>query len=263
MKNRSYLILFLTIIIPLLIFTPYALALPRNTYLVNFIGKNSLEDDIGFSNFPGDEVSYPATYKSLSILGFYGETQRFVDTSTLEDNLKDEIENSIDDTDFQINSLFYLLSSLRSLSYEFPDTLKTEIGTYLNSTEKSGGGFSFSKDSTKASLVATYMAISSYQMIDSTVPNSTMHKAWIISCYNDDGGYGDTKDSSSTLLSTFYALMTFNLEYRISDLPNYNGTTLNYLNEFYTANGGYRMTKFDSFSLLSSTYYCLKSIKCT
>ncbi|MEJ2249590.1 MAG: terpene cyclase/mutase family protein [Candidatus Lokiarchaeota archaeon] len=261
MKPRNFLVILSPIIILLLVCTPFVAALPRNTYLTNFIDQNALDNNNGFSNAPGgDTISYPATYYSLSILNYYGKTQSAINSANLKDHLEDVLNNIVDNANLKMYDLFYVLKSLNALQFTFSTSLKNKITAYLNATEQSGGGFSYTKESTTPNLIATYMAMESYQMVGSIIPNKTIQKSWILSCYNLDGGYGGSQTEDSSLPNTFYAILSFEELWNITDLSNYNTTTLTYLKGFYQQNGGYLIDHLDTVPLLSSTYYCIKAL---
>ena len=99
------------------------------------------------------------------------------------------------------------------------------------------------------------------------VVNPTIHKTWVLSCNNTDGGYGGNQSLSSTIVTTYFAVYLVDALGDVSDLAN-ETQTLEYFKSFYvddpinTGNyGGYLPDFLADNTLLSSTYYCVKGIE--
>ncbi len=260
----------LIIVIFLLLITINAipvLAKTRQSYLIRFIINNEIEEK-GFSNgiIPDKFVSLDATAYALEILEDYGINPHEIEA--LQNSLEMNIGELFDDDENEviIYDLFYLMNSLSILQHEIDNDLENRIYQYLNDTEQIGGGFSFSNTSSSASLASTYFIIQLYSLINETIENLPVHKNWVLSCYNIDGGYGGNQSLSSTLLNTYLATLIFDELWEINDLVNIN-ETLSYLKSFYINDsadlnnfGGYIPDKNTQYATLSSSYFCVKAI---
>ena len=209
-------------------------------------------------------------YDAYLIEGFLQAVQK-VDIPTLEEYLEAEITSMFNDGEIDIYDLFYLLSGLDSLGTQLNSDfdLHDKIYEYINETVQSTGGFSPSNTTTNANLISTFYMYNIFTLIDEPVENQTIHKNWVLSCNNTDGGYGGNQSLSSTLLTTYYAIyLVIELaEGEVSDLAN-TTSTLNYLKSFYINDpdnldnyGGYLPDTFAENSLLSSTYFCVEGIR--
>ncbi|GAJ04094.1 unnamed protein product, partial [marine sediment metagenome] len=145
--------------------------------------------------------------------------------------------------------------------------LHDKIYEYINETVQSSGGFSPTNTSTNANMISTFYIYNVFTLIDEPVENQTIHKNWVLSCNNTDGGYGGNQSLSSTLLTTYYAIYLVDGLGEVSDLANHT-STLNYLKSFYITDtdnldnyGGYLPDEFAENSLLSSTYFCVEGIR--
>ncbi|MFW9971243.1 MAG: prenyltransferase/squalene oxidase repeat-containing protein [Candidatus Odinarchaeota archaeon] len=267
-KYRNFIIiivLFLTINA-----IPSVLGKTRIVYLIDFIEHTEVTGE-GFSNVINsdggkDVVSYEATAYALNILHDLGSTAQ--DVNLLESNLEDDIEDMFDSSQVNTYDLYYLLTSLNILKYDIATSLSTRIYNYLNSTAQVTGGFSFSNTTHLASLSSTFYAIQLYSLINKPIANISIHKSWILSCNNTDGGYGGNQTLSSTYLDTSFAVFILDDERfgNVNDLVNINDT-LTYLKSFYVNNsadiknyGGFINDKLAGLAILSSTYYCSKAI---
>ena len=118
------------------------------------------------------------------------------------------------------------------------------------------------------SLTYTFYVIQLYSLIGQPIANISIHKDWVLSCNNTDGGYGGNQTLSSTYIDTCFAAFILDDERfgDINDLVDINNT-LTYLKSFYVNNsadlnnyGGYLPDELAGYALLSSTYYCVKAI---
>ncbi len=166
-----------------------------------------------------------------------------------------------------IYDLFYLLNALDSLGASLDLNLHDKIYEYINETVQITGGFSPTNTSTNANLISTFYIYNIFTLINETVENKALHKNWVLSCDNIDGGYGGNHTLSSTLLTTYYAIYLVKELGNVSDLVNQN-STLNYLKSFFINDpdnlenfGGYLPDAFAKNSLLSSTYFCVEGIR--
>jgi len=249
---------------------PVASAKTRQIHLIDFLYENQNNDE-SFG------ISTQDTANAIEIIDFYNayliegflQAIKKVDIPTLEVYLEDEITSMFNEGEIDIYDLFYLLSTLDFLGKldSLDLNLHDKIYEYINETEQSTGGFSPTNTSTNANLISTFLIYNVFTLIDEPVENQTLHKNWVLSCNNTDGGYGGNQSLSSTLLTTYYAIYLVNELGEVSDLAN-QANTLNYLKSFYIndpdnlANfGGYLPDAFAKNSLLSSTYFCVEGIR--
>ncbi|MFW9999557.1 MAG: prenyltransferase/squalene oxidase repeat-containing protein [Candidatus Hodarchaeota archaeon] len=265
-KYKSFTI-FAFILLLALIAIPGVLGKTRRVYLTSFILENEIEG-VGFSNAIDNDntVSFEATAYALNILKNYGIDPH--DIETLKTNLEDDIEQLLNSIEVNIYDLFYLMKSLNIVDqdYEIDQSLENRIYKFVNDTGQIGGGFSYSNTSSSENLASTYYALQLYSLIDEPIANMTLHKNWVLSCNNSDGGYGGNQSLSSTLANTYYAISILNELDSVNDLVNINNT-LSYLQSHYvldsadlTNYGGYLPDEFAQFALLSSTYFCVKAV---
>ncbi|MHA2281353.1 MAG: prenyltransferase/squalene oxidase repeat-containing protein [Promethearchaeota archaeon] len=222
----------------------------------------------GFENgdSPLNDVSYEATAYALEILVHLD--RKLIDEITdLQANLEDEISRMFSRDAVNLYDLYFLLKSLfiTQANYPIDGSLRNKIYQYLNDTEQVGGGFSFLNTTMAPSLSSTFFVVQIYSMLAPSIllQNITTHKDWILLHSNNDGGYGN---STSTLLSTYYAVSLLDYLTSVNDLVN-KSKTLSYLSSFYVSNpsdvnnnGGYLPDLTSKSSLLSSTYYCVMAI---
>jgi len=258
----------LIIVIFLLLITINAIPVlgkTRQSYLISFVKNNEIEK-MGFSNALSSEniVSIEATAYSLDILEDYGINPHEIEA--LQNNLENDIGEMFDENDVNLYDLFYLMKSLNILQHDIDIDLENRIYQYLNDTEQIGGGFSFSNTSSSTSLASTYYIIQLYSLINETIENLPVHKNWILTCNNIDGGYGGNQSLSSTLPNTYFAVLIFDELWEINDLVKINNT-LSYLKSFYINDstdldnfGGYIPDKNAQYAMLSSSYFCVKAI---
>ncbi|MFX1317247.1 MAG: prenyltransferase/squalene oxidase repeat-containing protein, partial [Promethearchaeota archaeon] len=252
---------------------PAVLGKERKSYLISFIYSTEI-DGKGFSNSKIDDVnvsfvSFEATAYALQILDSYGRNPH--DKSLLTENLKENITEMFNEDNVDLYNLYFLLKSIEildSIEDSIDITLKSRISEYLNQTEQDGG-FSISNVSSSVSLSYTYYAIQIFSLINETVnihKNITLHKNWILSCGNLDGGYGGNSSLTSTILNTYYAVSLLSMLGTIDDLIDKN-QTLAYLKSFYISDsgdltnyGGYLPFYLAKYAMLYSTFYCVSAI---
>ena len=272
MKYKLRSLTFLALIITLLLgIAPIASAKTRQIHLIDFLYENQNSDE----NFG---ILTQDTANAIEIIDFYGayliegflQAVQKVDIPTLEEYLEAEITSMFNGGEIDIYDLFYLLSTLDSLGTQLDSDLHDKIYEYINETAQITGGFSPTNTSTSANLISTFYIYNIFTLIDEPVENQTLqtlHKNWVLSCNNSDGGYGGNQTLSSTLLTTYYAIYLVKELGVVDDLVNQT-STLNYLKSFYIddpanlANlGGYLPEVFAKNSLLSSTYFCVEGIR--
>ena len=256
-----FLILFFTISI-----IPSVLGKTRKIYLTDYIYSNEIESQ-GFENgiSPLNDVSFEATAYALEMLDILRRTAH--DITDLQTNLVEEISNMFSSDAVNLYDLYFLLSSLFFIQndYSIEGNLTNRIYQYLNDTEQVGGGFSFINTTMVPSLSSIFFVVEIHSMLapSQTLQNIILHKDWILLNNNTDGGYGNT---TSTLLSTYYAVCLIDHLASVDDLVN-KSKTLSYLNSFYVDNpsdinnvGGYLPDLTSKSSLLSSSFYCVMGI---
>jgi prenyltransferase beta subunit len=246
---------------------PNVLGATRQSYLTSFISSNEIIGE-GFTNaIEGDDtVSFEATAHALDILTYYVIFPQ--DIETLKTNLEDDLKEMFDNNEVVLYDLYYLLKSLNILGHIIDSLLMDRIYKFVNDTEQISGGFSFSNTSKSANLASTYYVIQINTLIDNPIENISLHKNWVLSCNNSDGGYGGNQSLTSTYLDTCFAALILDDE-RFGDINDLvdRTKTLAYLKSFYVNNsadlnsyGGYLPDELAEYALLSSTYYCVKVI---
>ena len=256
-----FLILFFTLSI-----IPNVLGKTRRVYLTDYIYSNEIEGQ-GFKNgISGlNDVSFEATAYALETLKLLGSTAH--DIPSLQTNLENEISSMFNSDAVNLYDLYFLLKSLfiTSSAYSIDGSLKNNIFIFLNGTEQVGGGFSFLNTTTTPSLTSTFFVVQIHSMLapSEILQNITLHTDWILLQSNADGGYGNT---TSTLLSTYYAVSLLDHLATVDDLVN-KSKTLSYLTSYYINNpsdvnnvGGYLPDLTSKNTILSSTYYCVMAI---
>jgi len=252
----------------LLCITPIASAKTRQSHIVDFLYENHNNDEsFGISTQDtANAIEIIKYYNAYLIEGFLQAVKK-VDIPTLEEYLEDEITSMFSGENINIYNLFYLLSTLDTLGASLDLNLHNRIYQYINETGQSTGGFSPTNTSTNANLISTFYIYNIFTLINETVENKILHKNWVLSCNNADGGYGGNHTLSSSVLTTYHAVYLVNELGNISDLVNQN-STLNYLKSFYMNDpynlnnfGGYLPDEFAKNSLLSSTYFCVEGIR--
>ncbi|MFX0037908.1 MAG: hypothetical protein ACFFCY_04315 [Promethearchaeota archaeon] len=245
--------------------------------MIDFILDTEIEG-LGFSNviydlesLPSEEnkeeiVSIEATAYALSILNDLGKDPKEIET--LKGNLEDRITEMFDSKQVNIYDLYFLLNSLSTLQYDIDSSLSNRIYEFLNDTAQQSGGFSFSNTTHLPTLSSTFYVIQLYSLIEQPIENISVHKDWVLSCNNTDGGYGGNQTLSSTFIDTSFAVFILDDERfgSVNDLVDINNT-ITYLKTFYVDNsvdldnyGGYIPYELAEYALLTSTYYCVKAI---
>jgi len=255
------LILFFTLSI-----IPSVLGKTRGVHLSDYIYSNEIKGQ-GFENGRGrlSEISFEATALALEILDDLRRSAHDIDD--LQTNLEEEINTMFNNDAVYLYDLYFLLRSLffTQSDYQLDGSLRNKIYQYLNDTEQVGGGFSYLNTTMSPNLSSTYFVVQIHSMLapSKTLQNLAIHKNWILLQNNTDGGYGNT---SSNLLSTYYAISILDLLDSVNDLVN-KSNTLSYLTSFYIDNpsdidnvGGYLPDLTSKSALLSSTYYCVMAI---
>ena len=263
-KFRSFIIviffLFLTINV-----IPSVLGKTRQSYLTSFIKECELKNR-GFSNAIDGELSLEATAYALDILDKYGINPQEIES--LKTSLENKVKTMFDNKEVDIYNLYFLLESISILDHSIDSVLSNRIYKFLNDTEQITGGFSFSNTSNSANMASTYYVIQLYSLINETIKNIPIHKSWVLSCNNTDGGYGGNPSLTSNYISTSFAVFILDDEKfgDIYDLVDFNNT-LTYLKSFYVDSsadlqnyGGYIPDELAEYALLSSTYYCVRAI---
>lgn len=269
----------------LLFFPTNASAKARNVYLTDFI----LENKVGNAGFhdalPDTSVSYDATNYALEMLKFYdkfecncwfgeygkwwGDVHYFVNSTGLAKNLGANIETILDGSSKNLNSLYHLLKALKVLE-ELNDTIslniKGEIINYINGLEYSGG-FGFSGNTSFPNAISTYFAIEILTLIEEDINDPEDHLVWIKSCQNADGGFGETPNTDSSLIGTYYSILILNRLGSIDEDLTNPSNTLNFIKSFLietssdTKNfGGFLPDQEAKYALLSSTSYGIEAI---
>jgi len=242
---------------------PSVLGKTRYSYLISFVRNNEIEGE-GFKNRFNDEISFEATMLALEILEFYGINP--LDVESLNSNLEDKINEMFDNNEVSLYDLYFLLKSLNLTEYSVNSVLLDRIYDYLDDIEQLTGGFSSSNKSNQANIASTYYSIQIHLMMGKPIINATLHKNWVLSCNNSDGGYGGNETLSSTLINTYFTVLILDELGNVAELVNSNNT-LNYLKSFYVnenadffSYGGYIPEESTNYALLSSTYFCVKAI---
>jgi len=258
-QNAAFIVFFITSI---LIITPFVSAVTRRTHLINYILANQDQNNRFGTSY--EETSYALEIlNDCSMLGS-------VNTESLQSYLQNEIQEKFETSTMDVYNLYYLLKSLDFLISTgdlVNNSLKSIILDYLDGTNQTTGGFSPTNSSNTSGLVSTYFAIKAYNLIDSNQNISNIHKNWTLNCRNSgDGGYGGNASLPSSLISTYYAILILNNLDAINEITNVTDT-VSYLTSFYidqvndqTNYGGYLIDNDAKFAILSSTYYCIKSL---
>ena len=247
--------------------TPVALAKTRQSHLIDFIYYHQKGNE-SFGVSPQDTanaIEILASNNAYTVEILFEETKS-VDKAALEVYLMDEIQAMFDTGEIDIYTIYYFLETLRSLETSLGSDLHDDIYTYINETVQIGGGFSPTNTSNNANMVSTYYIYNILTIINEPVDNQTLHKSWVLSCNNTDGGYGGNQTLSSTLLTTYFAVYLISELGTINELADQNNT-LNYFKSLYIWDsnnlehyGGYLPDSYAEFPLLSSTFFCVEGI---
>ena len=266
-KYRSLIIGTIVIFLAMNAIPTNVLGKTRQYYLTTFIYQNEIQGE-GFTNSIGsdDSISFEATTYALDILNYFAVNPH--DIETLKSTLEDDIEEMFNNYEENLFDLFFLMKSLNILdqNHEIDLDLENKIYKFLNDTEQLTGGFSYSNTSNLVSLASTYYSIQLFSLIEKPIENNAIHKNWVLSCYNSDGGYGSNQSLMSTLVDTCFAVFILKELGEIEAL-NSDIKTIAYLHSFFVMNsadlnnyGGYLPDEYAQIALLSSTYYCVKAI---
>ncbi len=272
MKNKRNLSLGLILIITLLSsITPVALAKTRQNHLIGFLYDTQSPD--GTFGIADQDTAY-----AIEIIDYFNaytvevlfEATKSVDIEALKTNLIDQLQTMFTDENIDLYKLLHYLDTLNrleTLETSLDSSLHNNIYRYLNETTQIDGGFGSTNISTTADMVSTFFVYNIYTLIEEPVVNQAVHKNWVLSCNNTDGGYGGNQSLSSTIVTTYFAVYLVNELGDINDLVN-KTKTLEYFESFYindpdnTGNfGGYLADFLADNTLLSSTFYCVKGIE--
>lgn len=264
-KYRNLTLVLITLFLMISSLIPSVLGRTRNAYLINFVLDSEIES-FGFSNGIGEDksVSFEATAFAIDIMDYYSKSPSNIEK--LQGELKENINNMFDISNVDLYDLYYLTYSLKLLDYSFDISLVDKISLFLNGTQQINGGFSISNSSKSVSITSSFYVIELLGLIDQPVTNISSHKNWVLSSYNEDGGFGGNASLSSTLMSTYYAILILDEFNELNSLSDPN-KTINYLKSYYFSNqedvvnfGGYLPDKIATLALISSTYFCIKAI---
>ncbi len=272
MKSRYNLSLGLILIITLLCnITPAALAKTRQSHLIDFLYDNQNSD--GTFGIAYHDTAYALeiidSFNAYQVEALFGGTKS-VNILTLTSYLLNLIQTMFDAENIDLYTLLYYLDTLNrmgSLEPSLNSSLHNNIYRHLNETNQIGGGFGPTNTSTSANMVSTFFVYNIFTIIEEPVVNQSVHKNWVLSCNNTDGGYGGNQSLSSTIVTTYFAAYLVDALGDINDLVN-KTKTLEYFESFFvddpnnTANfGGYLPYFLTDNTLLSSTFYCVKGIE--
>jgi hypothetical protein len=272
-KHRNLSLGLLIIITLLCSITPVALAKTRQSHLVNFLYANQ-ETEGTFG------IAYQDTAYAIEIIDYFNaysvetlfEVPKSVDIEEFKQFLIDQIQAMFNVAQIDLYKLLYYLETLnrmQSLETSLDSSLHNNIYRYLNETNLIDGGFAPTNTSTTANMVSTFFVYNIYAIIEEPVVNQSVHKNWVLSCNNTDGGYGGNQSLSSTIVTTYFAVYLVNELGLggVNDLIN-KTKTLDYFKSFYVNDpnknrnyGGYLPDFLADNALLSSTFYCVKGIE--
>ena len=256
---------------------PAVLAKPRKTFLTDYLIVNQVENE-GFSNSikENDSVSLEATAYALEILkhydlyeepGWFGEIEANVNVSIMEDELLDELDDKLEKSVINLYDVHFLLKSLSLLNATISSSVEEEIEDFLSRIENTSGGFTPNNMTQEESMVSTYYALMVFILLDIDIDNKNDHFNWILSCKNEDDGFGGAPDLSSNIFSTYCAVMSIEALDSLDDLGGKKDIS-KYLEDFYVDDegnqdnyGGFLSDENSKTALLSSTYYCVEAIR--
>ncbi|MHA1726268.1 MAG: prenyltransferase/squalene oxidase repeat-containing protein [Promethearchaeota archaeon] len=247
---------------------PLVFAKTRQKYLSDFLIECKIEER-GFSNSvqKSNEISFEATAHAIEMLKAIEENyDEKINITLFEESLTTSLNNYLKNEVVLIYELYYLVKALTLLGVSIKQETLNSISNYLNELSIATGGFSSSNTTSSANIISTYYALALHALINKQIENKELHEKWILSCQNNDGGFGGTKTASSSIISTFYAISALSLLYNLSKYDNLETTAL-YLNETFVNDntdqenyGGYLPHEGAEKALLSSTYFCSKAI---
>ena len=273
MKNRHRnLSLGILLVISLLCnIAPVALAETRQSHLIDFLYENQNTD--GTFGIAHQDTAYAIEiidYFNAYLVETLFEGSKSVDIPEFKTFLTDQIQAMFNAEQIDLYKLLYYLDTLNrieSLQTSLGSSLRNNIYRYLNETTQINGGFAQTNISTTASMVSTFFVYNIYDLIEEPIVNQTIHKNWVLSCNNTDGGYGGNQYLSSTIVTTYFAVYLVNELGDVNDLVN-STKTLEYFKSFYISDpenignyGGFLPDFLAYNTLLSSTFYCVKAIE--
>jgi len=272
-RKLTFIILILIISLSII---PFVHAKPRKNFLTDYIINRQLNDE-GFSNSikENDTISYEATVYGLEILSYYnlytipgwfGEVTTNVNTTVMGDNLEKELKSALNQNPIDLYDIYFLLKALDLLNRSISSTIKKNVEGFLTEIEQTSGGFSPNNATNNIDVIATCFAILTYDLIGKDVPDKDNHIGWIKSCQNSDGGYGGNSTLSSSIYSTYCAVLAI-ITLENVDLLDNKDKTVEYLQNFYVDDendafnyGGYKPDEHSKYALISSTYFCTRII---
>ena len=254
---------------------PWVLAKPRKTYITDYLLDRELGDK-GFSNSVKENksISYEATAYALEILSYYDlyeyqewfEIKANVNRTEMDDNIIDKLEEELDKSPIHLYNVYFLLVALKYLNATISSTIEEDLKDFLTSIRKKSGGFSTNNKTILPNVIASYFAIKTHDLINYKIPNKEDHLDWLKNCVKSDGGYGGNSTLSSTIFNTFCAIQAILILGDEDDLPK-KDDTIEYLMDFYIDEegdelnyGGFLPDEDSKNALLSSTYYCIKTL---
>ena len=248
-----------------------ALAKTRQNHLIDFLYDNKNSDDtFGIANHDTAYAIEIIDHFNAYLVEVLFEATKSVDIPIFKAFLLNQIQTMFDTGEIDLYKLLYYLDALNrmeDLDTSLGSNLHNNIHTYLNGTYQNGGGFGPTNTSTTANMVSTFFVYNLYAIIEEPVINQTVHKNWVLSCNNTNGGYGGDQSLSSTIVTTYFAVYLVNDLGDINDLVN-KTKTLEYFESFYIGDpdnignyGGYLPDFLADNTLLSSTFYCVKGIE--
>jgi len=251
--------------------TPVALAKTRQSHIIDFIYTQKQRNET-FGLIPQE------TSDAIKILDYYNaylvevlfEEPKSVDIPDLKVNLRNLIQAMFTTETIDIYSIYHYLVTLNilePLQTSLNSSLHDKIYHYINNTYQNGGGFSPTNESKVSNVISTYYVYNIFTLLEEPVENETIHKNWLISCNNTDGGYGGNQTLPSTLITTYFTVYLINELGSVSELANQTNT-LNYFKSLYVGDsnnidqyGGFLPDPYAEAPLLGSTLLCVEGIK--
>lgn len=270
-KHRNFSLGLILVITLFSSITPIALAKTRQSHLIDFLYENQNPD----GTFG---IAYQETAYAIEIIDYFNayfvevlfEETKSVDVEEFKEFLISQIQTMFNVKNIDLYELLYYLDALNrmeDLGDSLSSSLHNNIYRYLNETNQIGGGFGPTNTSTTADMVSTFFVYNIYSLIEESVVNQSVHKTWVLSCNNIDGGYGGNQSLYSTIVTTYFAVYLVDALGAVNDLIN-KTKTLEYFESFYVDDpdnignfGGYLPDFYADHTTLSSTFYCIKGIE--
>ncbi len=247
---------------------PIVFAKTRQKYLSDFLIDCKIEER-GFSDSvqKSNEISFEATARAIEMLKAIEENyDEKINITLFEESLTSSLNNYLKNEVVLIYELYYLVKALTLLEISIEQETLNSISNYIDELSIATGGFSSSNTTSSANIISTYYALALHGLINKQIENKELHEKWILSCQNNDGGFGGTRTAPSSIPSTFYAISALSLLHNLSKYDNLDITT-KYLNETFVNDntdqenyGGFLPFEGAERALLSSTYYCSKAL---